>query len=130
MISSTTLRSSSLVTYLNTEGTPMRVSSSFGSSPTCSSRLALLSRIQSGPPGRVRLEAGAVPAGDAVELAALHGECDLGGAAVAGDHVVLGARGFLVHGAVSGGGIAGRDPAEGRLLRERVVEGLDLGILA
>src|SRR5215472_9635478 len=116
MISSTTLRSSSLVTYLNTEGTPMRVSSALGSRPTCSSRLALLSRIQSG-----RWD---------LELAALHGERDLGGAAVAGDHVVLGARRFLVHVAVSAGGIAGRDPAEGRPLRERVVEGLDLRVLA
>src|SRR5262249_56276381 len=82
------------------------------------------------PVGALGLEACPVPAADAVELAALHRERDLGGAAVAGDHVVLGARGLLVHVAVSAGGVAGRDPAEGGLLRERVVEGLDLGVLA
>src|SRR4030095_10465097 len=88
---------------LTTEATPMRVSSSFGSRPTCSSRLALWSRIQSGrwdlklaqsqpqtPSSSPRSLTGAVPRGE----------------------------------------IAGRAPAESGLLRERVVEGLDLGVLA
>ena len=105
----------------------MRVSSSFGSSPTLQQQVDL---VVPDPVGPLRLEARPIPAADAIDLAALDRERDLGGAGVARDHVVLGARGLLVEVAVFAGGIIGRDAAELRLLGERIVERLDLRILA
>ena len=75
----------------------------------------------------LRLGARPVPAAHAVDLAALHGERDVGGALVAGHDVELGAGGVIVQIAVVAGRAAGRGRAQDGLLPAGVIEGLDLG---
>src|SRR5215208_161812 len=81
------------------------------------------------PVGLLRLDARPVPAADAVYLAALHGERDVGRAGIAGNDLEFGTCSVIVERRIVAGGATGGAAADDRLLFLRVLEGLDLGIL-